>query len=92
MTEYRTFKSKVVGLQFDKTVFDDAKVSQYITDNRVKGGKPKLTYDGKFLGVKLGKGKQQSMEQFSVVPGKDQGVSYLVAIEPVIKNKAESSQ
>lgn len=69
--EYRTFKSKVVGLQFDKTVFDDNKVSQYIQDNKVKGGKPKLSYDGKFLGVKLGKGKQQSMDQFSVVPGKE---------------------
>lgn len=58
MTEYKTFKSKVVGLQFDKSVFDEAAVAQYITDNKVKGGKPKLTYDGKFLGVKLGKGKQ----------------------------------
>ena len=62
MEEYRTYKSKVVGLQFDKQVFDESKVSQYISDNKVKGGKPKLTYDGKFLGVKLGKGKQQSMD------------------------------
>jgi hypothetical protein len=62
MEEYRTYKSKVVGLQFDKQVFDESKVSQYINDNKVKGGKPKLTYDGKFLGVKLGKGKQQSMD------------------------------
>ena len=58
MEEYRTFKSKVVGLQFDKTIFDSEKVDQYIADNKVKGGKPRLTYDGKFLGVKLGKGKQ----------------------------------
>jgi hypothetical protein len=62
MTEYKTYKSKVVGLQFDKSVFDEAAVNQYIVDNKVKGGKPKLTYDGKFLGVKLGKGKQQSMD------------------------------
>ena len=87
MSEYKTFKSKVVGLQFDKAVFDESAVKQYIEDNKVKGGKPKLTYDGKFLGVKLGKGKQQNMDQFSVVPGKDQGISYLVAIEPVIKKK-----
>jgi hypothetical protein len=60
--EYRAYKSKVVGLQFDKSVFDENSVSRYIDDNKVRGGKPKLTYDGKFLGVKLGKGKQQSMD------------------------------
>jgi hypothetical protein len=62
MTEYRTYKSKVVGLQFDKTVFDEDAVKRYVEDNKVKGGKPKLTLDGKFLGVKLGKGKQQNMD------------------------------
>jgi hypothetical protein len=62
MTEYRTYKSKVIGLQFDKSVFDQAGVDTYIADNKVRGGKPRLTLDGKYIGVKLGKGKQQNMD------------------------------
>lgn len=55
--EYKTFKSKVVGIQFAKDLFDEARANQYIQDNGIKGGKVKPTYDGKYLGVKLGKGK-----------------------------------
>ena len=55
--EYKIFKSKVVGIQFDKEVFDESQASQYITDNKIKGGKVKATYDGKAYSLKLGRGK-----------------------------------
>lgn len=45
----------------------------------------KPTYDGKFLGVKLGKGKTGLSDQNIVVSGKEQGVHYVVTIDPVRK-------
>ena len=65
--EYKTFKSKVVGIQFDKEVFDECRANQYIQDHTIKGGKVKPTYDGKYLGVKLCKGKTDPNDKNFVV-------------------------
>lgn len=87
--EYKTFKSKVVGIQFAKDVFDESRANQYIQDHSIKGGKVKPTYDGKYLGVKLGKGKAGVSGQNVVVPGNEQGVHYLITIDQVHKKAKE---
>lgn len=62
MSDYTTFKVRVIGLQFDSSSFDEGKVAQFVADKKIRGGKPKPTYDGLYLSVKLGKGKTQMSE------------------------------
>lgn len=85
--ETKTFKSKVIGIQFDKSVFDQVKADQYLQDNKIRSGKPKPTYDGKYWGAKLGKGKLADSENHLVVPSKEQGVSYLITVDSRVKTR-----
>lgn len=90
--EYKTFKSRVVGIQFAKDVFDESRANQYIQDHAIKGGKVKPSYDGKFLGVKLSKGKAVVAGQNVVVPSSEQGVHYLIQIDAVVKKPKPAAE